>query len=522
MNHLEAQKIRHAPTMPPSREAGDKVLLRVEGLGKAFGGQVVLEDLSLELRRGEVVLLRGDNGSGKTTLLNILTGNLEPDAGAIQFFTNGVEEAFHFPKRWWQNLNPFDHFAPERVSREGVGRTWQEIRLFTSQNLRDNIALASPDQLGENPAWALFRRSAVKAQERNIRSAAEIALAKLGLKGRETSSADRVSLGQSKRVAIARAVQAGARILFLDEPLAGLDAPGIAEVMRLLENLARQEQVTLVIVEHIFNIPRILDLATTVWTLEGGKVTVQTPADVRTEMTHATGDGIQGWIRALTGPTGNIKVQELPGGAVLSTMTPAGTHPGDVVLEVEGLVVHRGRRLVIGEQEPSGKLRGLTFCLHKGQLAVLQAPNGWGKTTLLEAIAGVLPMTRGTIRLNGQPVENLLPYERARLGMSLLQARNHTFPGLTVREALRLSHVTDVPENIRHLLGRRMSDLSGGEKQKVAITSALRSPAVILLLDEPFSALDSTGLKDIWKTVKQEGDVASLIAVPSNVQGGLT
>jgi len=118
------------------------VLLRASGLRKAFGGQVVLDGVDLELRQGEVVLLRGENGSGKTTLLNILTGNLEPDAGEIHYSADDSPRSYSFPRRWWQDLNPWDHFRPEFVAMEGMGRTWQDVRLFHSLSLRDNIAVA--------------------------------------------------------------------------------------------------------------------------------------------------------------------------------------------------------------------------------------------------------------------------------------------------------------------------------------------------------------------------------------------
>ena len=133
-----------------------QVLLRAQDLHQQFGGQTILNRVSVELGAGEVVLLRGANGSGKTTLLNILTGNLEPDAGAIELMTNGVSEVFRYPRRWWEMKS---RLTPERVAKAGIGRTWQDIRLFSTQNLLDNIACAAPNQLGENPAWALLRRS---------------------------------------------------------------------------------------------------------------------------------------------------------------------------------------------------------------------------------------------------------------------------------------------------------------------------------------------------------------------------
>ncbi len=222
-----------------------KAVLRVHGLSKSFGGQRVLDDLSIDLNQGEVVLLRGDNGAGKTTLLNILTGNLEPDAGVIQTHAQGFSESFSFPSRWWHNLNPFNHFTPERLAREGIGRTWQEVRLFSTADLLDNLCVAVPNQIGENPLSSLARYNRMATQEKTIRCNSQILLDKVGLAGRENSSADKISLGQSKRVAITRAVQAGAKILFLDEPLAGLDAKGIEEVLGLLKEISQSKNMTL-------------------------------------------------------------------------------------------------------------------------------------------------------------------------------------------------------------------------------------------------------------------------------------
>ena len=255
----------------PTQSAGP-VLLSAKGLLKAFGGQVVLDGVDLELRQGEVVLLRGENGSGKTTLLNVLTGNLEPDAGTIEFRADDSPRTFSFPRRWWQELNPLDHFTPEFVAREGIGRTWQDIRLFGAQSLRDNIAVADPAQPGENPLVALVAPGRTATRDREIKDLADSALDRLGLAGRELSSADKISLGQSKRVGIARAVAGGARILFLDEPLAGLDGKAIVSVLQLLETLVRREGLTLVIVEHVLNQPHLEGLVTTDWLLEGGQI----------------------------------------------------------------------------------------------------------------------------------------------------------------------------------------------------------------------------------------------------------
>ena len=503
-----------------SGETDQPIVLRVENLCKTFGGQTVLDGVSLSLQQSEVVLLRGVNGSGKTTLLNILTGNLLPDKGTLEISNHQVRKTFSFPVPLQQRFNVFAQFTPEQVAQAGVGRTWQDIRLFTTQTLRDNIAIATPNQLGENPLLAVLHPKKVQKQTRRTDHAAEARLAALGLEGRENSSADKVSLGQSKRVAIARTLQSGARILFLDEPLAGLDASGVTEIMHLLRELSRNEQVTLIIVEHVFNIPRVLELATTVWTLEKGKITVETPLQAQATLDHvASSDELHAWVQQTAGTDDRVSHQPLPGGAILSTVTPVGKTPGPVVLEINDLVAYRGKRLIIGERKEDGTVQGLSLVLRQGELALLQAPNGWGKTTLLEAIAGILPITRGVIQLQGRAVQNLPSWERVKLGLSMLQARDNVFPRLTVREALRLSHVMEIPESIKPFLAKRMSALSGGEKQKVTLACAMNRKAFTVgLLDEPFSALDQESVSDAKALVLERlRSTGLLIAVPIGI-----
>jgi len=507
--------------LPVSEAADSPVILRSQGISKAFGGQKVLDGISLQLRRGEVVLLRGDNGSGKTTLLNILSGNIEPDAGTINLSANGSTEIFAFPRPWWKQLNPFDHFTPERLAREGVGRTWQDIRLFSTLNLRDNIAVASPDQLGENPLLALFKNSAIRKQETSNLTESQEMLEDLGLGTRVTASADRVSLGQSKRVAISRAARAGARILFLDEPLAGLDGAGIKQVLNMLEALVRDENVTLVIVEHVFNIPLLLNWATTVWTLKRGHFSVQLPAEVQEEVKADGVNNLRSWMLELAGSDGQIIDRPLAGGATFSTVIPSGRQPGKVLLEVSRLMVHRGSRLIIGDGS-NHPTEGMSFTLREGEVCVLQAPNGWGKSTLLDAIVGLLPISNGEIRLRGQPIQSLSAWDRANLGLTFLQSRNNTFSNLTVEESLRLTEQVSLPESLSPLLTRKISDLSGGQKQKLAIYTALRSDqSRIRLLDEPFSMLDRASIQQLQSTLRPGTGEAILISIPGNpeIQG---
>jgi branched-chain amino acid transport system ATP-binding protein len=471
-------------------------LLHVKELRKSFGGQVILNGVDVDLREGEVVLLSGENGSGKTTLLNILTGNLEPDSGVVRYGLDGSNRTYRFPRRWWQEMNPWDHYRPEFVSREGIGRTWQDIRLFSKLTLQDNIDIAIPSQPGENPLRALFSLGQNSTFSPHNNSDALTMLDRLGLTGREKSSADMVSLGQSKRVAIARAVVAGARVLFLDEPLAGLDRQGIKDVLSLLESLVRERNFTLVIVEHIFNQHHLHGFVTTEWFLKSGKIEVCKSRDSKANRYTSLGNGAASqhggrpeWVSLLTGDDTEVTDELLPRGALLTRARRRGysQQTAKPVLEISQLTVKRGHRIVIGLDDQGDEV-GFNLTLFEGEAAVLQAPNGWGKSTLYAAIAGLLPIAQGKIHLRGRDLTGLPVWERFRLGLSVLPSTLHTFPRLTVKESLRLAGDTNMTEALSNFADRPISSLSGGQKQRVALAS-MRS-GDLNIYDEPLTGLD--------------------------------
>lgn len=493
-----------------------QVVLRMEGLTKRFGGQTVLDGVCAQLRAGEVVLLRGENGSGKTTLLNMLSGALEPDAGELELRTNGKHDTFRFPRPPWHSRGPLDHFTPDRVARGGTGRTWQEIRLFGTRTMAENLTVAPPDQPGEDPLQVLARWPLVRRLQRQGECHAAMRLQALGLGARAQSFADQVSLGQAKRVAIARAVEAGAKVLLLDEPLAGLDAAGVDQVLGMLRGLVADRQVTLVIVEHVFNIPTVLPLATKVWTLDRGRLNEENPRDLQQldfdEQSSWLARRLQEWVGG-----GSARSRALIGGARLLTASLRSEAAEPAALTVSRLLVRRGRRLLFSAD--GSDLGGLDLELRSGQIAVLQAPNGWGKTSLLEAVAGLLPITSGTVSLNGSAATRWAPWRRAQQGMTLVRSRDNTFPGLSVSECFRLVGDGVVPESLSHLDRRSVSDLSGGEKHRLALAMALgQSEPDVILLDEPFSALDAGATDTWWQRIAALAKRAAvLIAVPSGV-----
>ena len=473
-------------TTDRKEKAVGRVLLSVRSLCKSFDGQQVLKGVNLELHEGQVVLLRGPNGSGKTTLVNILTGYLTPDRGEMRFFTNGANENFAFPRRWWHDLNPWDHFLPERVAHKGICRSWQDTRLFQSLSLVDNIAVSDPENLAENPLNVLFRPGISRQAEATVEQRATETLSDLGLNGRSSSSADKISLGQSKRVAIARATGTAARILFLDEPLAGLDGPGIQSVIDLLSQLVDQHRMALVLVEHVSSVHHLLHLVDTIWDLSEGRLTVTSKADSSGD--NAVNESNIG-LQLLTDGMTLSGSQVLPGGATFDIYRLQDRGSSKPVLQVRDLVVHRGRRLVIGGQT-YGRINGIDLTLHAGDLAVLQAPNGWGKTTLLDCLAGIHPSSRGEMIFLGSDILNSPPWVRRRKGIQYLRADKRDFASLSILEYLRISNIASTASSLLTGPSRATGTLSGGERQSLHLGAMQDAQMALHLLDEPFSALD--------------------------------
>jgi branched-chain amino acid transport system ATP-binding protein len=479
--------------------------------------------VNLELRQGEVVLLRGENGSGKTTLLNVLTGNLEPDAGIIEYSADGSPRKYAFPRRWWQQLNPWDHFRPEFVAEEGIGRTWQDVRLFNSQSLRDNIAVAVADQPGENPLLAVFAPTRVRRIEKEVNAKANAILSRLNLTGLQASSADKISLGEAKRVAMARVLAGGSRILFLDEPLAGLDRRGIANVLELLESLIREHAVTVVIVEHVFNQIHLHGLITTDWLLAGGRLkrsnfTAEPNQESGARKTHSRPVPRPQWFGLLADDSAEMMDEPLARGGVLTRIRRKDDRQNDLrpCLEVRNLIVRRGSRVVIGLDDQRDE-SGFNLILYGGEIAILQAPNGWGKTTLMAAIMGLIPIVAGEVFLEGANLARLHPWERVRQGLRALVSGNSTFPSLSAAEALRLSGNPSVPKEIASISARSGSSLSGGEKQRVAL--ACFSAGRVAILDEPWLGLDSSGINAIVSRLilNKKPSESVLILAPNHI-----
>jgi branched-chain amino acid transport system ATP-binding protein len=213
-------------------------ILQVKGLSKNFGGLAAVDNVSLEVRVGELHAVIGPNGAGKTTLINMLSGDLPPSAGMI--LLRGTEIA---------------HLAPERRSHLGVGRSYQRINLFPAFSVLENCRLAAQSRRPRPLNWL---RDAMAYEE--ILEKARGALAVVGLADRAHAVAATLSHGEQRQLEIAISLATDPQLLLLDEPLAGMGTEESLSMVELIGGLAVNHAILLV--EHdmdaVFRLARVL------------------------------------------------------------------------------------------------------------------------------------------------------------------------------------------------------------------------------------------------------------------------
>jgi branched-chain amino acid transport system ATP-binding protein len=232
------------------------VLFEGRDLHLRFGDRVVLENVSLSFEAGRLSGIMGPNGAGKTTCFNVLTGRYRPDRGEVRF------EGREITGR-----------SPREIARLGISRSFQTMNLFNDYSALDNVLIALPEVRASGlDAWRDLAADALA----NERAAA--VLARVGLAGRERAPAKSLPYGERRALEIGVALAAAPRLLFLDEPTAGLGAEGTARLAALIAELKRS--LTIVVIEH--DMKFLFGLADRVFVLHWGQVIAQgTPGQLR-------------------------------------------------------------------------------------------------------------------------------------------------------------------------------------------------------------------------------------------------
>jgi branched-chain amino acid transport system ATP-binding protein len=238
-------------------------LLEIEGLSHAFGGHQALTDFNITLVGEETVGLIGPNGAGKTTVFNLVCGLYRADTGEIRFGENRLNGRL-----------------PHEITSLGIGRTFQNIRLWNQLSVLDNLRIAHYSQMNYSAIHSLLLSPRLRAAERQVIDEAMDLLRLFGLETHYHVRPRNLPYGLQRRVEICRALVMKPRLLLLDEPAAGMNLSEIGELLELIRWVREHFQVTVWIIEHQMRI--IMGVCDRIQVLDFGKVIAEgNPAEIR-------------------------------------------------------------------------------------------------------------------------------------------------------------------------------------------------------------------------------------------------
>jgi len=211
----------------------NSALLKIEDITMQFGGVVAIDELSFSVKEGEIYGLIGPNGAGKTTIFNIITGNYKPTKGDILFDHKIITGT-----------------KPNLVVQKGIARTFQNIRLFKSMSVLDNILIGFHNQSNYNYFEAILRAPRFFGQEKKIKEEAMAILDEFELTPFADNKATDLSYGNQRKVEIARAVATKPSLLLLDEPAAGMNPSETEDLSNIIHKIKKDFELTVLLIEH--------------------------------------------------------------------------------------------------------------------------------------------------------------------------------------------------------------------------------------------------------------------------------
>ena len=249
-----------AAAPPPS--STDDVLVATD-VRKEFGGLIAVNNVSFTVPRGKVISLIGPNGAGKTTFFNMLTGVYTPTSGQIVFLGEDVTGK-----------------PPHLITARGIGRTFQNIRLFQNMTALENVLVGMHSRMKANLFNSIIRTPSVRREERDARTKARELLDYTGLGRKVEEVARNLPYGDQRRLEVARALATEPQLLLLDEPTAGMNPQESAEFTAFLSRLREEEQLTVLMIEHDMRV--VMGVSDRVSVLDyGEKIAEGSPREVQ-------------------------------------------------------------------------------------------------------------------------------------------------------------------------------------------------------------------------------------------------
>ena len=238
-------------------------LLRAEKLRKEFGGLVAVDDVDFAIPEGSIVSLIGPNGAGKTTFFNMLTGVYKPTAGRVILRERDVTGK-----------------PPHAITERGVGRTFQNIRLFAAMTALENVLVGMHTQLKGGIVPSILKTPRIRKEEREARVRARELLEFSGLRGIEGEMARNLSYGDQRRLEVARALAIEPQLLLLDEPTAGMNPQETNEFTDFVAKLRAEHDLTILLIEHDMRVVMGISDRVTVFDY-GEKIAEGTPVEIQ-------------------------------------------------------------------------------------------------------------------------------------------------------------------------------------------------------------------------------------------------
>ena len=263
-----------------------KNVLRVENVTMQFGGVVAVDDLSMEVNEGEIVALIGPNGAGKTTAFNVITGVYAPTNGQVLFDGKKVVENHPHGKmrRQYKGKHLGDYKSvleptPDKLTRMGMARTFQNIRLFAQMSVIQNVLVGYQSKIHYSMVDAILNTPRRRRADRDAIRVAEEALEKCGLLQYRDERADALPYGKQRKLEIARAIVSKPKMLFLDEPAAGLNIHETEELSLFIKELSAMG-FDIVLIEH--DMRMIMKISDYIYVLNHGELIAEgLPAQIQ-------------------------------------------------------------------------------------------------------------------------------------------------------------------------------------------------------------------------------------------------
>ncbi|MBC6308050.1 ABC transporter ATP-binding protein [Listeria sp. FSL L7-1582] len=455
-------------------------VIEMLGIRKEFSGFVANDNITLQLKRGEIHALLGENGAGKSTLMNVLFGLYEPDGGEIR--VNGSVEAIH---------------SPNKANDLGIGMVHQHFMLVDKFTVAENIILGKePSKFG-----VIEKKKAIE----EIRAISD----RYGLKVDPNAKISDISIGMQQRVEILKTLYRGADILIFDEPTAVLTPQEIKELISIMRTLIKEGK-SIILITH--KLKEIMDVCDRVTVIRRGK-----------------GMGTVNVPETSPQALANLMV----GREVVFTTEKTPANPGQDVLEVKDLVVKESRGVE--------SVRGLNLTVRAGEIVGIAGVDGNGQSELIQAISGLTKTTNGSILLKGEHIENKKPRRITESGLGHIPEDRHKH-GLVLEmslgENIALQTYYQKPISNKGFLNHKeMYDfarklieeydvrtsseyvaakaLSGGNQQKAIIAREISRNPDFLIAAQPTRGLDVGAIEFIHRRLIEQRDEGKAILLMS-------